>query len=223
MRFLAELEGKPHVLEDLAPCLQGNYARLHKIGKRWVLKSSAFDQCKTGQEVFSQADVLVSHIHSILAIYLQLHPAFRVVSILWLNAKGRPFRRSLRSHIKLNTYSAKGVLELASLRGVESLGAVLAHRAAAHVGFREALKLVDERPLRWSQIYDVTELLGGAERIATAGWATKKDTVRVRRTANYYRHLGRPKKDPLPKNPPTLAQTRTFAFNLLKRWIATLP
>jgi hypothetical protein len=222
MRFVAELEGEPHVLENLAPCLQGNYARLRRIGNRWVLESSAFDQCKAGQEVFPEAEMLVSHIQAILAIYLQLHDAFRVVSILWLNAKGRPFRRSLRSHINVNTYSAKGILELASLRGVESLGTALAHRAAAHAAFREALALVEKRPLRWSQIYDVIEFLG-AERIATTGWATRRDIVRIRRTANYYRHLGRPKKDTLPKNPPTLANARTFAFNLLKRWIATLP
>ena len=114
-----------------------------------------------------------------------MHAPFSVASILWLNAEGR-LKRSLREHVRLNVYSAKSVRELASLRGVESLGAVLAHRAAAHVAFREALAFVGERPLGWPQIYDVIEFLGGAKRIATAGWATEKDTVRVRRTANYY-------------------------------------
>ena len=28
MRYLAELEGQPHILENLSPCLQSDYARL---------------------------------------------------------------------------------------------------------------------------------------------------------------------------------------------------
>jgi hypothetical protein len=222
MRFLAELQGQPHVLANLSPCLQSDYVRLRKIGSKWVLQSSAFDQCKTGQEVFREADALVSRIHAILEIYLQLHTAFSVVSILWVNAGGRPFRRSLRSRINVNVYSAKGVRDLAVLRAGESLGSVLVRRAATHAAFREALALLGEGPLRWSQIYDVIEFLGGAKTIASAGWATEKDTVRARRTANYYRHLGRPKKDPLPKNPPTLAHATEFALYLLKQWITTL-
>jgi len=222
MRYLAELEGQPHILENLSPCLQSDYARLRKIGSKWVLQSSAFDQCKTGREVFPEADALVSRIHAILKIYLQLHTTFSVVSILWVNAGGRPFRRGLRSRINVNVYSAKGVRDLAALRAGESLGSLFVRRAATHAAFREALALLGEGPLRWSQIYDVIEFLGGAKIIASAGWATEKDTVRVRRTANYYRHLGRPKKDPLPKNPPTLAHATAFALDLLKQWITTL-
>jgi hypothetical protein len=222
MRYLAELQGQPHVFENLAPCLQSDYARLRKMDQRWVLQSSAFDQCKTGQDVFREADLLVSRIHAILSIYLQLPAAFSVVSILWVNSQERPFRRSLRSKININVYSAKGVRDLAILRAGNSLGSILVHRAATNVALDEALALVGEGAVRWSQIYDVIEFLGGAKIIASKGWATERDIVRVRRTANYHRHLGRPKKDPVPKNPPTLAQAKTFAFDLLKRWIATL-
>ena len=223
MRYLAELEGQPHILENLSPCLQSDSARLLRIDQKWVLQSSAFDQCKTGHEVFREADVLVSRIHAILEIYLQLHRAFSVVSILWLNAEGRPFRRSLRSRINVNVYSAKGVRELATLRAGESFGSVLVHRATTNAAFREALALLGEGPIRWSQIYDVIEFLGGAKRIASAGWATEKNIIRVRQTANHYRHLGgRTKKDPLPRNPATLAHATGFALNLLKQWITTL-
>ena len=219
MRYLAELEGQPHVLENLSPCLQSDYARLRKIGSKWVLQSSAFDQCKTGQEVFPEADALVSRIHAIVKIYLRLHTTFSVVSILWVNAGGRQFRRSLRSRIKLNVYSANGVRDLAALRAGESLGSVLVRRAATDAAFCEALALLGEGPLRWSQIYDVIEFLGGAKDIARKGWATKKETDRIRHTANYYRHLGRRRKDPLPKDPPTLAHATAFALDLLKQWI----
>jgi len=76
MRYLAELEGTLHVLESLAPCLQSDNVRLRKIDQRWVLESSAFNQCTTGQEVFPLADALLSRIHGVMAIYLGLHQKF---------------------------------------------------------------------------------------------------------------------------------------------------
>jgi hypothetical protein len=222
MRYLAELEGPPHILESLAPCLQSDNVRLRKVDQRWALESSAFDQCSTGQEVFPLAEALLSRVHSVMAIYLGLHEKFSVVSVLWLNAEGILFRRSLRETITLRVFSSEGLRKLAALHKGEPLASVLVHRAATNERLREALSLVAERPLQWALVYDIIEFLGGIEEIVNAGWATDAETRRVRRTANYHRHLGKRHREPPPPNPPTLAQAGAFAFTLLKQWIATV-
>jgi len=63
-------------------------------------------------------------------------------------------------------------------------------------------------------------ILRGASSVKNAGFASEKKTARVKRTANHYRHLGNPGKYPLPPNPPTLADARVFAIDLMTKWIA---
>lgn len=113
----------------------------------------------------------------------------------------------------------RGIAELADASGVQPLGSAIAQRAASDAAVDEALKLRGD--FGWSQIYDIIEFLGGADRIATAGWTSKKRTSEVRQTANHFRHLGSPKQSRLPARPPTIDQARVFAGDLLKRWIAS--
>jgi hypothetical protein len=80
-----------------------------------------------------------------------------------------------------------------------------------------------KRELSWSQVYDIIEFLGGVDGIVKGGYAKKKQTGMVKRTANHYRHLGSPKKLPLPPGPPPLAEAAEFASSLLKRYLFSWP
>jgi hypothetical protein len=63
--------------------------------------------------------------------------------------------------------------------------------------------------------------LGGVNAIIKKKWATRGQVVTCRQTANHYRHLGSPKKYPLPANPPSLTESNSLVLNLLKKWISS--
>jgi hypothetical protein len=83
-----------------------------------------------------------------------------------------------------------------------------------------ALAIVGHDEFTWARVYDINEFLGGAKAIATAGFASEKESARVRQTANHYRHLGKAKPARLSPNPPTLLEAILFATGLMKQWIA---
>lgn len=222
MRFVAEVEGKPHTIEAISPCVQGAGARFRKIENQWILESTALDKCSSKDEAFRVADDLVGRINSILAIYLGLSHACSVRSMLWLNDLGRPFKRSLRERIMVNVYLPPQKSELVKVVRGETLGSSLTHQAGTNAVLRECLSLIRGETLQWSQVYDVIEYLGGATEIEAAGIAAKASTARVRQTANHYRHLGSKKKYPLPKNPPSLEEARKFTRGILTKWIESL-
>lgn len=222
MRFVAELEGKPHIIKAVSPCVQGVGARFRKIENQWALESAELDKCSSKDEAFRVADDLVGRINSILAIYLGLSHACSVRSILWLNDLGRPFRRSLREYIVLHTYLSPQKSDIVKVVSGETLMSSLTRRAGTNTMLRECLSLIKGETLQWSQVYDIIEYLGGATGIESAGLAVRASTARIRQTANHYRHLGSKKKYPLPKNPPSLEKARKFTQGILKKWIESL-
>jgi hypothetical protein len=103
--------------------------------------------------------------------------------------------------------------------GSDSLGNIVLSRVGIDSEITEALSLGGQERPTWPRIYDIIEFLGGPESISESGFASKREIVRVRQTANHYRHLGAPRKNSLPKNPPTLLEASQFATEILKRWI----
>jgi len=213
----AVLTGQDDTLASIALRFNSDSTRITKqrIKKQedsWVLESSKFAPCTTGDEVFLIADDIVSRINCIMALYCNFTPTFSVEYINWISAEGKPFR-TLRDSVPLNVVSSKGLAELKGMAGTQPLGSAVLEVMARDSAVEEALSLHGDSELSWSQVYDVIEFL------TKAGSASGKRTRVVRQTANYYRHLGNPKKYPLPPNPPTLAQASEVARNLLKRWI----
>jgi len=105
-------------------------------------------------------------------------------------------------------------------RGKGSLGSAFVGAALEDTKLEEALALVgDGYELQWSQIYNILEFLGGADAIVKKKWATRGQLRKCRQTANHHRHLGSPKKYPLPVDPPSHGEATTFAIGLLKKWI----
>jgi hypothetical protein len=214
----AVLEGQAHMLEFVAECFVGDEARVRKQEEDWILESSKFEVCTSGEQVFPMADDIVSRLHRVLALYCGTTRVLSVAHIFWIDAAGEKMR-AIRGVLPINVTSSTGMADLKIMTGAQPLGAAVFHTSLHDAMVDEALALHGEGGLSWSQVYDIIELLGGAESIAKAGRADKKSTRIVRQTANHYRHLGDPKKNPLPLNPPTLAEATTFVRSLLKRYV----
>ena len=216
----AVLKGQPDLLEAIAPCFVSDIARIRKHKEGWILESSEFASCTTGEQVFPIADDIAARIHRILALYCGTTPTVSVEHIYWINAAGEPLR-SIRGSISVNVISSKGLAELQAMRCTQPLGSAVYQSMILDAAVGGALTLHGEGGLSWPRIYDIIEFLGGEAGIAKAGYANRKQTRAVRQTANYYRHLGSPKNSPLPSNPPTLTEASDFARGLLQRWISS--
>jgi hypothetical protein len=208
------------MLEAIAPCFVSDNARIRKHEEGGILESSEFASCTTGEHVFPIAEDIAARIHRILALYCGTTATISVEHIYWINAAGESLR-SIRGSISVNVISSKGLAELKTMRGTQPLGSAVFQSLILDAAVSEALTLHGESGLSWSQIYDIIEFLGGEAAIAKAGYANVKQTRNVRRTANHYRHLGSPKKFPLPSNPPPLAEATDFARSLLRCWISS--
>jgi hypothetical protein len=221
----AVLTGQDDVLASIAPCFDSDSARIKKQRLKdkedsWVLESSEFARCTTGNEVLAVADDIVSRIHQILALYCNFSPVLSVDCISWTNAEGESLR-TIRGSFSVNVTSSKGLAELKSASGTQPLGSAVFEAMTRGVEVNEALTLHGDSGLSWSQVYDMIDLVGSVKGIVKAGYATRKQANAVRQTANHYRHQGSKKNPTLPANPPTLAQANEFARGVLKRWIAS--
>jgi hypothetical protein len=220
MKFAVQLRGAAHGFEAVADCFQGDSARIKKSGDTWFLESSAFDVCTTEDEVFAIADGILSLIHGVFGLYAGLHSPFEISGVHTFSDTGVRIRRVLRVVKKIDIYSSKGIQELQASRGDQSLGSVIVGRAMADKGVQEAVALLGEGGIRWPHVYDIVEFLG-ADTIVRKKWATKKQILKCKQTANHHMHLGRPTKCPLPPDPPSLSEATSMVVDLLKRWIAS--
>jgi hypothetical protein len=221
----AVLTGQGDTLESIAPCFNSDRARIKKqrLKKQidsWVLESSEFSSCTTGDEVFSIVDDILSRINRILAVYCSFTPELSAECISWINAEGESLR-TIRGAIPTDIISSKGMAELKGMSGTQPLGSAVLEGMTRDSAVEEALSLHGEGGLSWSQVYDIIDFVGGIDGIAKAGYANKEKTGIIRRTANHHRHLGNSKNFPLPPNPPTLDKASEFARSLLKIWISS--
>jgi hypothetical protein len=221
MRFAVQLKGSEPLLEDVASCYQGDFARIKRVGDEWFLESSAFDACTAGLEVFPIADKILRLIHRVTAVYAKLFSPFEIGYVECFSDAGDYVNRALRTSQRVQIYSAEGINKLQERRGERSLGCALVEAAWGDKKLEEALGLIgDGEDLQWSQLYNILEFLGGADTIVKKKWATREQLIKCRQTANHYRHLGSPKQYPLPPNPPSWGVTRTLVLGILTKWIS---
>jgi hypothetical protein len=219
VKYAAQLKGLEHTFEIIAPCFQGDSLRIVKRGEGWFLESSELNKCTDGNQAFAVADELLRLIHRTGYLFARLSPAFEIGYIQPYNDAGEPLRRGLRASRTINVLSSEGVNELSLLHGSSTLGSLAVSRALPDKNIQEAFSLLgSDMDIGWHQIYDIVEFLG-PKTIEKKKWATTKDVRVLRQTANHYRHLGRPKKNPLPPDPPALGQAKDLALKFLKSWL----
>ena len=209
----------PHLLEEMAPSFCSPIATIRKFQNRWILPSSTFETYESDEKLFEAANNLLTQIHLVLALYLGIYSEpLSVRALMRLTDDDK-----LIGHRRYFTQTFSVVMtpeQVFNPTASGSLATVVLSRAVTDPAITEALSLVGHEAPTWGQIYDIIEFLGGPRSIERSGFAPELETRRMKRTANYYRHLGKPKNHLLPSNPPTLAEARVFAINLMRRWIA---
>ena len=209
----------PRLLENIAPSFSSPIATIRKRQNQWILESSTFEPYESEEKLFEAANNLLAQIHRVLALYLGLYSEpLSVRGLLTLTDDDKLIRHRHYFTQKLRVVRSAGQVFNPTASG--SLATGVLSRAVTDPAITEALSLVGHEALTWGRIYDIIEFLGGASSVKNAGFASKKKTAHVKRTANHYRHLGNPGKYPFPPNPPTLADASVFAIDLMTKWIA---
>jgi hypothetical protein len=215
--YVMVLGGHTDELKDIAPFFTGDSLRIRHVENRWVMESSDLD-ASTPEEVSGTAFELLSRFHQLLALYIGLFSPFTIDGIIILNDRGE--RVSTMSGPVQLRITVRRRPEVLGPAGPGSLGSRVLSRASDDPAIREALSLVGhDEPLSWPRIYDIIEFLGNTA-ISKSGLASKTEVDRFRRTANHFRHLGNPRAKPLPPNDPDLRHARTWAYDLIMKWIA---
>lgn len=135
----AVLKGQPHMLEAIAPCFVGSDATVRKLEENvWILESSQFASCTTGEQVFATADDIVSRLNRILSLYCGAAATLSVEYICWVNATGEKLR-TLRDTVPVNVFSSKGLAELKTMLGTQPLGSAVIQSMLRDPTVNEAL------------------------------------------------------------------------------------
>jgi len=222
MKFAVQLiDGAKPLMENVASCFQGDFARIRKDGDDWFLESSTFNTCSNPGEVFPLADEILRLMHRLTAIHARLFQFCNIGYVQTFSKTGVPGARAWRATQKVQVYSLEGLQELQKPQGKQSIGSALVAAAMAEEKMLEALALIgDGDELHWAQIYNILEFLGGEKTIVKKKWATRGQVRNCRQTANHFRHLGSPMKYPLPVDHPSQGHATSLAFDLLKKWIS---
>jgi len=209
----------PNLLEEIAPSFSSPIATIRRLNDQWILQSSNFEPYESDDKFYASANNLLSQIHRILALYLGRYSESLSVCALWRLTDDDKIigQRRYVTHTFDIVRPAQQVFNPTSS---SSLATLVLSRAASDPAITEALSLVGHEAPTWGKIYDIIEFLGGPPSVGKSGFASETTTRRVKRPANHYRHLGNPKNSSLPPNPPALDEARTFALDLMKKWIA---
>jgi hypothetical protein len=154
-----------------------------------------------------------------MSLYRGLSYPLTVKYIQCIDADGQLFGKGLRGGITIMITSPTALTEMKTPIHSQPLATAIFERADKDAKISEALKLFQDVESRWGDVYDIIEFLGGPSQIGKSGLGNEKEARSIKQTANYYRHLGRPRPSLLPTNPPELGRASLFAKKALSLWI----
>jgi hypothetical protein len=225
MRYAVQLVGgsKP-TMEHASKCFQGDAARIHSVGDQWFLESCLFETCTAPVQVFPIADELLRIMQRLTAVHGRLFSFAETGYVQAFNDAGAPTQRAVRGSTLVQIISTEGLRELQmlqELQGVQTRGSALVSAVMASKKLQEALALIgDGYGLEWAQLYNILEFLGGVGAVVKKKWVARAKVTGCRQTANHYRHLGSPKKYPLPADPPSRGEATILVLGLLRKWMS---
>ena len=196
---IASAEHAPKNLleDDLAPSFASAIVTIRRRESEWLLELSSFEPYEFDEQLYDAANKIISQIHSVLALYMGLYDQpLSIRTLLRLTDDDRLIGRRRYTTFMVNVFRPASQALNPTASG--SLATIALSLAATDPKVSEALSLVGHDALTWGRIDHIIEFLSVKNR-------------RIKRTANYHRHLGNPRNFPLPKNPPTLGEASRFA------------
>lgn len=165
------------------------------------------------QVVIAHVEEILRDLTTILHLYTPNSP--RPYQVWQVHDQLASGRQVATRKFELNVLPWDGIAKLSERTDIENLTTRLLRLADADEVVRDALGLLWMAEPPWGAVYDVLEFM---EKTAVSDCRHTKKFKKHMRTANFHRHRGISRLQ-LPNDPPTLAQARSFAFDLLRKWM----
>jgi hypothetical protein len=220
MKWAIQLTGEEADFKLLEPCFQSNDLRIVKHDELWFLESERLNSFTDANGVWAVADKLLTELQTTFHLFAGASPRFALGFAQPYSDDGTPLLggRAVRAALTINVVCPQGITKLTSSTPNGTFGSHVVSCAATDSTIHAALSLIPTSEISWYQIYDIIEFISPIA-IAEKGWASSREVRQIKQTANHYRHLGRPDKNPLPPNPPTIHQARTRTLAFLRLWL----
>jgi hypothetical protein len=234
MSWEVVLLGPESILEELAHAFQKNDNTLARTENGFVLRSSRFENLTNAADVRIEATQIVNALSGISRLLLQSETSLKLSSLIEIQPDGR---RNIFVEIEPAVVRVTGGLvstqishedgSIEERRPSDPAPAWLT-KALGTPQAATALRLRDKRPLLWTDLYRLFEVIvdaaGGSNAIVRAGWASSTQLRRFRHSANSVSAAGdqaRHGVEPTtpPTDPMTISEARSLVDILLARWL----
>lgn len=216
-KYRVYIKGKANQISLISPCFVSDDFRIVMDKDQWFLETIIFEDYTKVEEVQIKAKEIINEINIIISVYSQLHTSLEIDYIIWRNKEGK-LKKRITGSFDVNVYSGVGLGKLKNNHLNSTFGNVILNQSQTNPKIKELLRFLNEKPLRWIDIYNIIEYIGKSN-IPTLVSVKKNEVEEINRTANHFRHLGNPKNNSLSNNAPSIQVARNFTHDLLQKWL----
>jgi len=227
MEWYVQILGDNSDLQELSKSLNSPELCISQEDQKYVLKSSNFDQLKNAADVRKRAKEILSLLNGTAKLALGTQQKLTIDAVVEIRDDGKkttvlflsdtvPGGSSTSTSVKTSNGNVQEIHPADPIP-------VWIKTAQINKTVATVFRLIGASALNWIDLYKVYEIIksdvGGKDKIADNGWATKRQINLFKRTAQAYRH-GKLKGTP-PKKPMTLSEAESFVKKILRKWLQT--
>lgn len=216
-RWCVLVKGDEISLRELHKLLPSPLYRCEYEQDLCVLTSPTFDEISEVADLSAHVTALLSHLVAVMRTLSSPSARLEFVGTRSKTPDGR--NRATSRPVRINIIDP-AALDFAHMPHPEEGTAALALASLASRDGAVALafRIMSAPEFGWREIYDIVELLGEQEFLRD-GQVTKRALRDLKQTANHYRHLGEPAKNPLPADPPSFWEAYQLVSAVLREWL----
>jgi len=226
MKWYVKLSGNSFDLQELSKSLNSPELCISQENQKYVLKSSNFDQLENAADVRKRAEEILSLLNGTAKLALGTQQKLTIDAVVEMRDDGKKVTvRFLsdtvygRSSISTSVKTSNGNVQ--EIHPADPIPNWI-RTARTDKNVAEIFRVLGTSVLDWINLYRVYEIIksdvGGKDKIADNGWATKGQIDLFKRTAQAYRH-GKLKGYTPPKKPMTLSEAESFVKKILRKWL----
>ena len=228
--WVIEIAGPPPLLAAFQVVIERDGAQFDQVGGHITIKHPRFAQVSAPGAVLQDAGRYLSDTSQTINALTGLHGVIEPISATCHSA-GHD-HACLQVGIRTTVRSASEAAEASRLLATD-LPLEVIRLKTSDERVAEVLSLIGSGEPSWGEIYAALESIATSVRerclaadvkewqgLTKLGWITSAQAVRVKRTANYFRHARG--SSTLPKSPPTVHEARQVLRVVTRAWLSAI-
>ena len=226
MEWYVRILGNNSDLQELSKSLNSPELCIFQEGQEFILKSINFNQLKSTADVRKKAEEILSLLNGTAKLALGTQQPLTVDDIVKINDDGKKETFDFLSdtvYVGSSTSTSDKTSD-GNVQEIHPADPIPVWIKTAQINKNAAIifRLLGLSGLNWINLYNIYEIIksdvGGKDKIADNGWATKGQIDLFKQTAQLYRH-GKLKNYVPPKKPMTLSEAESLIKRILRNWL----